>query len=225
MTHSAAVIADRIAQIHQSLPRHVTLVAVSKSMPVEAIRAAYTAGLRDFGESRLQEATAKQSELVDLADITWHFLGHLQSNKAKAAIAQFDWIHAVDRLDLAQRLNRLAAGRSPSPAICLQVKLREDPSKFGWSVPDLYADLPELLNCQNLNIQGLMTILPRGLTAEESLDLFARTQQLATELRQQTQGAWQLPVLSMGMSNDYPLAVEAGATLIRVGRAIFGDRN
>ncbi|NJK40461.1 MAG: YggS family pyridoxal phosphate-dependent enzyme [Acaryochloridaceae cyanobacterium SU_2_1] len=225
MTDSATAIGERITRIRQELPSHVTLIAVSKSMPVEDIRQAYAAGVRDFGESRIQEAITKQANLQDLSDITWHFLGHLQGNKANAALDRFDWIHSVDRLDLAQRLDRLAAARSQSPALCLQVKLWDDPSKFGWSLADLTADLPELLRCQSLNIRGLMTILPMGLTEQQSLEVFQQTKELAGQLEQQTQGAWQLPILSMGMSNDYRLAIQAGATMVRLGRSIFGDLN
>src|SRR4028118_2258788 len=115
------LIAERIANIRQQLPAGVRLIAVTKQVPVDAMREAYAAGIRDFGESRIQEAELKQSQLQDLPDITWHLIGHLQSNKARKALEQFHWIHSCDSLNLAQRLNRLAAELSLRPKVCLQV--------------------------------------------------------------------------------------------------------
>ena len=193
-------------------------------MPVELIQQAYAAGIRDFGESRVQEAVHKMSELKDLQDITWHLIGHLQSNKAKLAIENFDWIHSVDSLSLAQRLNRLAETTQQSPQLCLQVKILPDPNKFGWSVPELRADLSALAACTHLKWQGLMTILPTGLTDNEALEVFQQVQQLSVELADQTHGRLPLQELSMGMSNDYHLAIQAGTTMVRLGRCLFGDR-
>lgn len=157
-----SLIAERIAQVRQHLPASVKLIAVTKQVPALAMREAYNAGVRDFGESRIQEAASKQEQLPDLPDITWHLIGTLQSNKAKKALEQFQWIHSVDSLKLAQRLDRLAQQVSCQPQVCLQVKLLSDPNKSGWSVPELLNDLPELNQCSNLQIQGLMTIPPSG---------------------------------------------------------------
>lgn len=217
-----AQIVERIAQIRQSLPATVKLIAVTKQVSVEAMRAAYAAGIRDFGESRIQEATLKQEQLNDLSDITWHLIGHLQSNKAAKAIEQFQWIHSVDSLKLAQRLNQLAQTSSQPPNVLLQVKIRPDPHKFGWTVTDLLADLPALEQCTHLNIAGLMTIPPYDLTTADTLAVFTQTCELADKIRQRSSLLMQQ--LSMGMSEDYPLAVQAGATMIRLGRTLFGDR-
>ncbi len=217
-------IAERIATIYQQLPAGVRLIAVTKQVPVEAMREAYEAGVRHFGESRIQEAEAKIAQLSDLPDLNWHLIGHLQSNKAKKALEQFQWIHACDNLKLAQRLNRLATELSLKPKVCLQVKVVPDPDKYGWSIPELLADLPELNQCDALQIQGLMTILPLGLSQEESLQVFERTRELAIKIGQQNWSNLQMQELSMGMSDDYPLAVQAGATMVRLGRVIFGER-
>ncbi|WP_341525402.1 YggS family pyridoxal phosphate-dependent enzyme [Nostoc sp. UHCC 0302] len=215
---------ERITTIRSSLPPSVRLIAVSKKVPAEAIRSAYAAGIRDFGESRIQEAASKQAELQDLSDITWHFIGHLQGNKARKAIEQFDWIHSVDNLKLAQRLNELASQLGASPQICLQVKILPDPSKSGWSIPELLADLPTLNQYKSLQIQGLMTIPPLGLNDQEILNLFNRNRELAQEIQEQNWSHIQMQQLSMGMSGDYQLAVQAGATMVRLGTILFGDR-
>ena len=217
-------IAERIATIRQQLPTDVRLIAVTKQVSVDAMREAYSAGVRDFGESRIQEAEAKRAQLSDLPDLNWHLIGHLQSNKVKKALEQFQWIHSCDNLKLAQRLNRLATELSWKPQVCLQVKIVPDPDKYGWSIPELLADLAELDQCDALQIRGLMTILPFGLSPEESLKVFERTRELALKIGQQTWSNLQMQELSMGMSDDYPLAVQAGATMVRVGRIIFGER-
>ncbi len=218
-------IAQKIDLINQQIPDRVRLVAVTKQVSVPKMREAYGAGVKDFGENRLQEALVKQQELQDLPDICWHFIGHIQKNKAKKIVEHFQWIHSVDSLSLAKRLDRLAAELSRQPKVCLQVKILPDPDKYGWHVPELWADLPELDKCQNLNIQGLMTILPLGLTSEEVAIAFKKTQQLATEIKEQNWQNISMQELSMGMSGDYLLAIEAGATMIRLGRTIFGERN
>jgi pyridoxal phosphate enzyme (YggS family) len=218
-------IAERSTQICQTLPTSVRLIAVTKQVSVPAMREAYAAGIRDFGENQVQEAELKQAELEDLPDITWHLIGHLQSNKAAKAIQQFHWIHSVDSLKLAQRLNQLAAKTPSPPNLCLQIKLLPDPNKFGWSVPDLFRDLPELNACEQVKIRGLMTIPPLGLSDAEILEFFQQTAELANRINQQQYSHIHIQELSMGMSNDYLLAVKAGATMVRLGRILFGDRN
>ncbi|MGM3309215.1 YggS family pyridoxal phosphate-dependent enzyme [Anabaena sp. WFMT] len=215
---------EHIANIRVSLPPSVRLIAVSKLVPTELMRDAYAAGIRDFGESRVQEAASKQIELQDLPDITWHFIGNLQSNKAKKALELFDWIHSVDNLQIAQRLDTLAQQLGVSPLVCLQVKILPDPSKSGWMIPELLPDLEALNQCQNLKIQGLMTIPPRGLDHEAILKVFDRTHQLAQEIASQNWSNITMQHLSMGMSGDYELAVQTGATMVRLGTVLFGKR-
>ncbi len=217
-------IAERIATVRQHLPAEVQLIAVTKQVSVAAMRAAYAAGIRDFAESRVQEAASKQAQLQDLTGITWHFIGRLQANKAKKALEQFQWIHSLDSLKLAQRLNQLALQLGLRPQVCLQVKIVSDPNKSGWSVPELLTDLSELNQCENLLFQGLMTIPPLGLNELEILSVFECTRELAAKIQQQNWSHIQMHQLSMGMSDDYQLAVRAGATMVRLGRTLFGER-
>lgn len=218
------MIADRLNHIRQTIPDSVRLVAVSKQASTEAMRAAYEAGIRDFGESRIQEVAAKQAALKDLADITWHLIGHLQSNKAARALEQFQWIHSLDSLKLAERLNQLAIDRPIKPTVLLQVKLLPDPNKFGWSIPELWNDLPQLDQLTHLNLVGLMTILPYGLDSSQAFSGFTQVSELAAKIRQHAWSNLQMQQLSMGMSDDYPLAIAAGASIIRLGRILFGER-
>ncbi|NJR38804.1 MAG: YggS family pyridoxal phosphate-dependent enzyme [Leptolyngbyaceae cyanobacterium CSU_1_4] len=224
-------IAERLTQIRQTLPESVKLIAVTKQVSAEVMRAAYAAGVRDFGESRIQETLDKQAQLADLPNITWHFIGHLQSNKAAKALELFQWIHSVDSLKLAQRLNQIAAAPiaadlSQKPMLCLQVKVLPDPTKYGWTIPELLHDLPALDQCTHLNIVGLMAIPPYGIDPSETLGVFTRTRDLAAQIQQDEPKIKHLKMqeLSMGMSDDYRLAVAAGATMIRLGRTLFGDR-
>jgi pyridoxal phosphate enzyme (YggS family) len=217
-------ISEQISTIRASLPNSVRLIAVSKRVPTELMREAYTAGIRDFGESRIQEAASKQAELQDLPDITWHMIGHLQSNKAKKALELFQWIHSVDNLQLALRLDQLAQQLSVNPQVCLQVKILPDPNKSGWATSDLITDLPSLNQCHHLKIQGLMTIPPLGLNAEETLKVFQETQELAQKIQAQQWSHLQMQQLSMGMSGDYKLAIQAGSTMVRLGTILFGQR-
>ncbi len=210
---------DRLQTIRNQIPPEVKLVAVSKYTTIAAIRAAYDAGVRDFAESRVQDAKLKQEELAALTDITWHMIGSLQSNKAKQAIAQFDWIHSIDRLSLAKQCDRHISELGKSPKLLLQVKLADDPNKSGWSESELLNDLANLEKLANLDIVGLMTILPLGLDESQAFDVFSRLGELASQLR--SRGWHNIQELSMGMSADYAIAVKAGATIIRVGSQIF----
>lgn len=216
-------IAQKIALIKQQIPSEVELIAITKQVSLEAMRSAYRAGIRNFGENRLQEALTKQRELEDLVDVNWHFIGHIQKNKAKRILETFTWIHSVDSLSLAQRINNLAAELNCFPKVFLQVKVLPDPNKYGWEVKNLLQDLESLNQLQNLNIQGLMTILPWGLSSTEILAAFEQVAELSTIIRQKNYPNLPMQELSMGMSGDYQLAIQAGATKIRLGRTIFAD--
>lgn len=218
-------IAERIAYIRQTIPERVRLIAVTKQVSISAMREAYSAGIRDFGENRVQEVETKQTELRDLTDVTWHLIGHLQANKAQKAIQLFQWIHSIDSLKLAERVDRLALEQGATPALCLQVKLLPDPNKYGWSVTQLMADLPRLDRLQGVAIRGLMTIPPVALSQDELLAFFQQTRELAQHINQLSFSRICMEQLSMGMSDDYPLAIQSGATMIRLGRVLFGQRN
>jgi PLP dependent protein len=210
-----------ISQFRQTIPDSVRLVAVTKTVTADVMRAAYAAGVRDFGENRVQSAADKQPQLQDLPDITWHFIGHLQSNKVQKALELFHWIHSIDSLKLAQRVDRLAGEMGCQPQVCLQVKLLPDVNKSGWSRPELSADLFQLSQCQHLMIRGLMAIPPLGLTNAEISGLFHQTAELAQQIRHQHLPRIPMDQLSIGMSEDYLLAIAAGATMIRPGRILF----
>ena len=221
----AGHIAHKIKSIRLEIAQNVKLIAITKQVDIEPMREAYAAGIRDFGENRLQEALTKQEQLQDLADLSWHFIGHIQKNKAKKVIEHFDWIHSVDSLALATRLNRLAGELNLMPKVFLQVKILSDPQKYGWSVEQLWQELSELNQYQHLNVRGLMTILPLGLSSNEVLKAFQEVQQLATAIAQKSYSNLTMQELSMGMSGDYKWAIQAGATQIRLGRIIFGERS
>jgi pyridoxal phosphate enzyme (YggS family) len=209
-------LAERLACLRSQLPDHARLLAVSKGQPAEAIRAAVMAGQRSFGESRLQEAVAKQAQLQDLGPLDWHFIGRLQANKVRGVLRHFNTLHSVDSLELAERLQRIAAEEELSPAILFQVKLAPDPTKTGFEPDPLRQAWSRLSRLEPLRPMGLMTIAPRGLDHRQLLELFCRCRELAAELG--------LPELSMGMSGDWREAVSAGSTWVRLGSALFGPR-
>lgn len=217
-------IASNIDTIRQNLPPHVKLMAVTKQVSVAGMREAYATGIRDFGESKIQEAEAKQQELANLVDIQWHLIGHLQSNKVRKALQIFDWIHSVDSLKLAQQIDRVSAELNLCPKICLQVKVLPDPDKYGWTIPELFVDLPQLDLLEHLDIRGLMAIPPLGLTTTATEELFKQTKEISHQIQQQGWHRIRLSELSMGMSGDYLHAIAAGSTIVRLGSIIFGNR-
>ncbi|WP_242051896.1 YggS family pyridoxal phosphate-dependent enzyme [Phormidium sp. FACHB-1136] len=221
---SAQQITTRILELQATLPSTVTLVAVTKLLPTEVIRIAYAAGVRHFGESRVQEAIAKQTELQDCPDITWHLIGHLQTNKARKAVEHFQWIHSVDSLKLAERLNQVAAELGKRPHSCLQVKMVPDPPKAGFDLAELEAALPTLNQLTHLDLCGLMAIPPQNSRPAEIQQIFEDAKQLADRINQSNFSNLKIHQLSMGMSGDYPLALAAGTTLIRLGTTLFGPR-
>ena len=193
----------------------VTLVAVSKTVQASAIEAAFNAGVKDFGESRVQEAKPKIEQLQKLKPgITWHMVGHLQTNKAKTAADIFDIIHSVDSLKLAETLNDCSPKRLP---ILIQVNVSAEASKGGFTLSEVNEAVIQIRRLSNLEVQGLMTIAPWVDNAEEVRPIFRQMRQLRDALG--------LRHLSMGMSDDFEVAVEEGATLVRIGRAVFGERS
>jgi pyridoxal phosphate enzyme (YggS family) len=218
-------ITDSCARVRRD-PAGVTLVAVSKTVPAERLIAAVAAGLTTLGENRVQEAEAKVG-LVPGA--SWHLVGPLQSNKAKRALATFAVIESVDTIELAERLDRLAAEVRPGDRVpvLLEVNVDGDPAKSGFAPDALAGALPRLGELQHLEIDGLMTVGRLVERAEDARATFVALRELSGRLRSPAvDGAFVLgPALSMGMSDDYPIAVEEGATIVRVGRALFGERH
>lgn len=196
----------------------IRLVLASKTQDAAAIRAAYNAGAREFGENYVQEALSKQAELANLGDIRWHLIGHLQTNKAKAAAPAFAMIHSIDSARLADALARAR----PSPRVrgLIEVNLGGESSKGGVAPDKVGALLEEVRD--KIEVAGLMTIPPPASTPELARPYFARLRQLCERLAKQS--GLRLSELSMGMTDDFEVAIEEGATIVRVGRAVFGER-
>ena len=201
-------------------PADVQLIAVSKKQDAEKVRAAFDAGQPIFGESKVQEARAKIPLLPSA--VRWHFIGHLQKNKIRHALPLFDMFHSVDSLALAQDMERIADEEGVRPRVLLEVNVAGEGSKFGFAPAKLKEEMEALLALGRLEIEGLMTIPPFAPEAEDSRRYFVQLRELRDELEQRF--AMRLPQLSMGMSNDYHVAIEEGATFVRVGTAIFGER-
>ena len=199
----------------------VELVAISKTHPAEKVREAIEAGQKLFGESKVQEARAKIPELP--SNLRWHFVGHLQKNKIRHALPLFEMIHSVDSLALAQEIHRVAEEEGLHPRVLLEVNLAGEGSKFGFKPEKLREEMEPLLAFSRLSILGLMCIPPIAEEAEASRKYFVDLRELRDRL--QVEFHVDLAQLSMGMTQDYAVAVEEGATLVRVGTAIFGERS
>lgn len=227
------MIAGRVAAVRERIaraaaragrrPEDVTLVAVSKTFPADAVREAFAAGVREFGENRVQEAEGKIADLAGLRaeGLRWHLVGHLQSNKARKAVPLFDRIHSLDSADLGRRLDRIAAEHGRVVPALVEVNLAGEATKQGLAEAGLFPALEALRGLGSLRVEGLMT-LPPVEDAQRARRCFRRLR----ELRDRALAAGLLigSELSMGMSHDLEAAVEEGATLVRVGTAIFGER-
>ncbi|WP_395748747.1 YggS family pyridoxal phosphate-dependent enzyme [Prosthecobacter sp.] len=216
-------IRDRITSAAQRCgrdPAKVELLAVSKTFPVEAIREAVEAGQLLFGENKVQEILAKAPQLP--ANLQWHLIGHLQSNKVRKVLPHVKAIHSIGSLDLARDVDRIAGELGMVAKVYLEVNLAEEGSKHGFGVEQVRAELEALQGLKRMEIQGLMCIPPFDEDVEKSRPYFAQLRELRDELEQR--GGVALPLLSMGMSHDFEIAIEEGATMVRVGSAIFGGR-
>jgi pyridoxal phosphate enzyme (YggS family) len=199
----------------QRKPSDIKLVAVTKGLPATTVRAAFDCGIRNFGENRIQEAEGKIVELSDLrSQITWHMVGHVQSNKAKLAACLFDIIHSVDSVKLARLLNKQAPEILP---ILIQVNVSEETTKNGFEVDQITSAVGEINRLPNLKVMGLMTIAPIADDPEDVRPVFRELRQMRDSLG--------LEHLSMGMTDDFEVAIEEGATMVRIGRAIFSNRS
>jgi pyridoxal phosphate enzyme (YggS family) len=195
-------------------PDEVTLIAVTKTIGIPAIEAAFNAGIRNFGENRVQEAQPKIEQLASLRpSLIWHMVGHLQTNKAKTAVDIFDIIHSVDSLRLAETLSQHSQSKLP---VLIEVNVSGEATKSGFLLPEADEAVKRIGRLPNIEVGGLMTIAPWGSDAEEVRPIFRRLRQLGDALG--------LRHLSMGMTDDFEVAIEEGATLVRIGRAIFGER-
>jgi len=225
-----AEVADNLARVREQIARaaaksgrptdQIELLAITKTHPADKVREAIEAGQILFGESRVQEARAKIPELP--SNIRWHFVGHLQKNKIRHALPFFELIHGIDSLGLAQVINPISEEEGMHPRVLLEVNVAGEGSKFGFSPEKLRDQMEALLALPRLSILGLMTIPPLAEEAEASRKYFVRLRELRDRL--QTDFRVDLAQLSMGMTQDFSVAVEEGATLVRVGTAIFGER-
>jgi hypothetical protein len=227
IVENVAQVQERIAAACQRSGREpvdVKLVAISKTFLPECIRAAYEAGLRDFGENRVQEAAAKRPALADLS-ITWHLVGHLQSNKAKAARELFHWVHSLDSFRLAQKLDQAAPSGAGRVAVLLEVNLGAEASKAGVGESEIVQLAQQVSQLAALEVRGLMVIPPFFDDPELVRPYFRRLRELAREIESKNIPNLSMQELSMGMSHDFEVAIEEGATIIRLGTAIFGARS
>lgn len=223
ISHHLQQVLHRIALACQQAarsPQSVRLLAVSKTMSADAVREAYAAGQHDFGENYVQEALAKITILADLP-INWHLIGPLQSNKTAVVAEHFHWVHSVDRLKIAQRLSAQRPAHLPPLNICLQVNIDEEDSKSGCSVAELFNLVPAVLALPNIELRGLMIIPKAGHQHAFEQTLQLQQQLLATIPALESS---RFDTLSMGMSADIEVAIASGSTMVRVGRAIFGER-
>ncbi len=209
-------------------PQQIRIVAISKTHAPAVVRAAYQLGLRDFGENRVEEGLPKQQALRDLPEIRWHMVGHIQSRKAKDVISGFQVVHSVDRMKIARRLDRYAGQQGQRLPAMLECNVSGEASKYGWSLSsqaewgEVVDELAAIEAMPNLEVSGLMTMAPLVADPELVRPVFRKLRQLRDFLRDSVSNRW--TELSMGMSDDFEVAIEEGATVLRIGRAIFGPR-
>ena len=201
----------------------VTLIAVSKTKPVEMIREIYDLGVRDFGENKVQELVDKYDKLPD--DIRWHLIGHLQTNKVKYVIDKVYMIHSVDSLRLAKEISKEAVKHSKTVNILIEVNVSGEESKFGVEPSMLEETIREIASLPGISVKGLMTVAPYVVDSEENRQIFVKMKQFSVDIMQKNIDNVSMECLSMGMSSDYQVAIEEGAMYIRVGTSIFGERN
>jgi len=224
---------DNIARVQERIaeacrragrrPEDVKLVAVSKTVPPDRIRAAYDAGLRDFGENRVQEANAKRAALSDLT-VTWHLVGHLQTNKAKLARELFHCVHSLDSLRLAQKLDEAAVCSGERLPVLIEVNLGEEQTKSGVREQDVLPLAEQVSRLATIELRGLMVLPPFFEDPEQARPFFRRLRELAGTIGSASLPGVSMRELSMGMSHDFEVAIEEGATMVRIGTAIFGRR-
>ena len=201
----------------------VTLITVSKTKPVSALREAYEAGVRDFGENKVQELIEKIPQLPD--DIRWHMIGHLQRNKVKYIIGKVALIHSVDSLRLAEEISRESVRQGVDTDILIEINVAEEESKFGVSLKEAPDLIEKIAGLPGINIKGLMTVAPYTAVSEKNRPYFVKMRELSVDIERKNIDNISMNILSMGMTGDFSVAVEEGATCVRVGTGIFGERD
>ena len=200
----------------------VTLIAVSKTKPISMLQKVYDLGIRNFGENKVQELSEKYTQLPE--DIQWHQIGHLQTNKVKQVIDKATLIHSVDSVRLAEVIEKEAAKKELLVNILIEVNIAEEESKFGLKAEEVIPAIEQIARFPHLRIQGLMTIAPFVENPEENRSVFAALHKLSVDIKRKNIDNVSVDILSMGMTNDYQVAIEEGATMVRVGTGIFGER-
>lgn len=229
ISQNIAILQDRISMAAKRSgrkPQEITLMAVSKTAAPQSIREAYESGLRVFGESKVQEFAGKHQALNDLRDAQWHMIGHLQTNKASKTAELFSWVDSVDSLRLAEKLNTSVAQLGKKLRVLLEINIGGEAAKSGVSPdsPELQSILQAAPNLEHLEIQGLMTVPPLTEDPEGARPFFRKLRELRNQIAARRLSAMGMDVLSMGMSHDFEIAIEEGSTCVRVGTAIFGER-
>jgi hypothetical protein len=214
---------ERAARLAGRNPADIRLIAVTKTVSVDRILAAVACGCRTFGENRIQEALGKMEQVAALG-CEWHLLGPLQSNKIKSVVGRFAVLHAIDRVSVAEHLEKAIEGRAMRQRVLLQVNVSDEPSKHGFHPERLGEAAVEVAKFRNLQITGLMTIAPLRARSEECRPYFRQLRKLAERLDSERIPGVMMNELSMGMSADFECAIEEGATMVRIGRALFGQR-
>ncbi len=227
------MVKENLEKVHENIkkacekagrdPKEVTLISVSKTKPIPMLEEAYAAGSRDFGENKVQEIIDKYPQLA--SDIRWHMIGHLQRNKVKYIIDKTALIHSVDSLRLAQEISSQAGKRQLEIDILIEVNIAGEESKFGIPYEETVSLIEEISVLPHINIIGLMTIAPFVTNPEDNRKYFRKIRELSVDIKQKNIDNVTMSVLSMGMTGDYMVAIEEGATMVRVGTGIFGERN
>ena len=201
----------------------VTLIAVSKTKPLEDLQAVYDLNIRDFGENKVQELTGKIENMPN--DIRWHMIGHLQRNKVKYIVDKVELIHSVDSLRLAEEISRQAVKKNVIANILVEINIGEEESKFGISAENVKELVKDIAKLDNISIKGLMCVAPYVVDSEENRPFFHKIKDLSVDIMKENIDNVSMNVLSMGMSNDYQVAIEEGATMVRIGSNLFGKRD
>ena len=227
------MVAENLAQVQKNIeescrnvnrdPGEVTLIAVSKTKPVEMLREAYDAGARVFGENKVQEIVDKYDHMP--SDVKWHMIGHLQRNKVKYIVDKVAMIHSVDSFRLAETIEKEAAKKNVTVPILIEVNVAQEESKYGLKPEEVLPFIVEIADFSHIQIKGLMTIAPYVENAEENREIFRELKKLSVDIAAKNINNVTMSVLSMGMTGDYLVAVQEGATMVRVGTGIFGARN
>ncbi len=215
-------IKENLEEIKQNIPEGVTLLAVSKTKPLEDLEEAYKYGMRDFGENKVQELLKKEE--VFHKDVRWHLIGHLQTNKVKYLVDKVYLIHSLDSIKLLSELEKVYKKNNKKINTLIEINIGREESKTGIMEEDLENFLIEVEKCSNVLVKGLMVIIPKG-NEESNRKYFRRTKWIFDQLKKKNYRNISMDILSMGMTNDYNIAIEEGSTMVRVGTGIFGERD